>query len=502
MDMKFKVKSKKAVFLLSFALAFLAAAQSEAAIYFRGKEVTNDAKAVADFEKIYWVGDCPTPGTDRIMVHMQLRATSAVGRLLVVMQAFDTKGDPVTAFSASPKKCDEHPSDYWRKIGASADGANRFPFCGVENPLVEVNPKNTRLEAYKNGEKAWFYIDFKRDKNVQSIRIVNVVLDGKEVQYNVKVTGNRLARTLSQPSTMKHSTEATFGNEATCRNWLPKDTAAAGAQSGSKPGATYGGASYGNSTYGGNTYGNKTYGGGTTYGGGNSTYGGNTYGGNTYGGGNKTGTTYGGNTYGGNTYGGNTYGGNKTGTTYGGNTYGGNTYGGNTYGGNTYGGGNSTYGGNQGSAQRQQPSQQSWNSSGGNYTLPEPAKIDIVPGRKVRIAEAQAGDIVILQYVDGTCGATMTHRKSPDEEDSRIRPSLYAEGAQKTPLTLDFGTKTKPQVIEVQQAASYWMELRDSAMGIVSYKAWLIPARDKYRFYASPQGKQLKPQTTQGYQSY
>ncbi len=212
--------------LLAASLAFLPCLQNcEAAIYHKGEPVLKGGKFVVDFEKLYWCPSPESPDQDRIQGHMELLVNEDVQSIVVVVQLLDTKGLVLSSFSITPQTCPIHPSHFYssKYSGGSYGSINRYPFCGVENPRVEVDSYDRNSEAYKTGEKAWYYVDFHRIVTAQSLRVVNVVVNGREVQYNVRFAANKLLRSPMQAPAIKHGRMAAFGSEASCLRWIPPD---------------------------------------------------------------------------------------------------------------------------------------------------------------------------------------------------------------------------------------------------------------------------------------
>jgi len=195
-------------------VAFLLASGADAAIYYRGKEVLRNGTPVADVERLLWAPVKDSAGTDRIQGSVDIRARRTIHSIMLVLQAFNSRGKLEASFSITPNTCDLH-----RKL--IFDDENFYPFCGVRISHQKPSPGFKGTERYKKGENAWFYVDFPRNRDIQTIKIVNVIVDGEEVLYNVRIASNILLRSNMQPPEIKHGTEATLGDESSCKEWLP-----------------------------------------------------------------------------------------------------------------------------------------------------------------------------------------------------------------------------------------------------------------------------------------
>ena len=444
----------------------------EAAIYSRGKEVASDSKAVADLTRLSWSASPDAADKDRIQGHLIIDVDNVVKSVLLVFQSFDSQGKLITTFSISPKTCMDHPSIYWAKQGTppSRDAANRFPLCGVENSRIEINPRNKHYDTYKSGEKAWFYVDSPRDKRALSIRLVNVVIDGKEVQYTIRGSANRLVRSTTSAPVIKHGTEAMLGSEYSCKRWAPTDAGTTAAPS-ATPASSWGSSTQrqGQGTWG--------QGQGSTWGQGQSTW-------------PSQGQRQGQGTWG-QGQGQSTWGqGQSTWSSQGQRQ------------GNTWGQGQNSW-----SSQGQGQSQSTWgqNQSQGQsqFAMPSPTTVNVAPGAKVKLAAVEAGDIVVIQFMDGKCGRTVSGMMSPDDPESTVRPTLTFEqespgqGRAKKGIDLLTGTKSAPQAVTAEGAGELFMELRATLMGNVAYRVWLISRKDSYSFYQTPVGKAVKSRPRQ-----
>lgn len=196
-------------------MAFLFTPGADAAIYYRGKEVLKNGKPVVDVERLFWAPVKDSAGTDRIQGYVDIHGEAKIRSLMLVLQSFNSRGKLESSFSITPNTCSLHPC--W-------DCNDFYPFCGVRYLLPKASPRFKKTECYKKGENAWFFVDFPRNKDIQSIKIVNAVVDGEEVQYNVRVVANKLLRNNLQPPEIKHGTEATLGDESSCREWLPESS--------------------------------------------------------------------------------------------------------------------------------------------------------------------------------------------------------------------------------------------------------------------------------------
>lgn len=464
---------------IAFALCLIAATlpgglRCEAAIYSRGKEVANEGKPVADVTRLIWVQSPNSAEKDRIQGHIEISVDDAVKSVLLVFQSFDSQGKLVTTFSLSPQTCTDHPSVYWAKQGTppSRDTANRFPLCGVENTRIVIDSRNKRFETYKSGEKAWFYADSPRDKRVQSIRLVNVVIDDKEVLYAVRGSGNRLSRYTSTAPAIKHGTEATLGSEYSCKRWAPADTGASATTSTSTA------SSWGTTTQRQSTWGqSQSAWPSQRQGQSQSTWG-------------QSQSTWG----------------QSQGQSTWGQSQGGQSTWGQSQGQSAWGQGQSTWGQSQGQStwgQGQSTWGQGQGQSQGPFSMPAPAKINVAPGAKVKLAAVEAGDIVVVQFMDGKCGRTVSGMMSPDDPESPVRPTLsfeqesYGQGRVKKGIDLLTGTKSAPQAVTAEAAGELFMELRATLMGSVTYRVWHISRQDSYSFYQTPVGKAVKSRPQQ-----
>lgn len=477
---------------LIVSLTLFCAICCDAAVLYRGKDVLTNAKPIADIQRLSWTASPDAPEKDRIQGHMDINVESSVNSLMLVMQVFDKQGKLLSTFSISPKACDDHPCIYFVRKGSPQNlkTVNRFPFCGVENSHVDVSKGYKSYDTYKTGEKAMFYVDMPRNANAQDIRVVNVVIDGKEVQYNNRVIGNKLARSSVPPSALKHGTEAALGSEFSCRRWTPTDdTAAKPAPSTTTPSGR------GASTQGQGAWGQQRP--GQTQGGWGQTQGQSTWGqqrpGQTQGG--TWGQTQGQGSWS-QAQGQGTWGQQRPGQTQGG-TWGqaqgqgtwGQAQGQGTWGQQRPGQGQGTWGQTQGQGSQ---------SAGSQFAMPTPAKVNVTPGARAKLAAVAVGDIVVIQFMDGMCGRTVSGMTSPDDPESPARPSLTFEreepgvGKVKRPIDLATGTKAAPQAVTSESAGELFMELRSTLMGNANYRVWVIPAKDSYQFYQSPVGKAVQ----------
>ena len=132
---------------------------------------------------------------------------------MLVFRAFDTKDEPVFSFSMIPRRCEIHPCG-----GTCSDF---YPFCVVRYSPRKPDDGFKRTACYQKGETAWFYVDIPRNNKIQTMRIVNSIVNGQEVSYNVRIVANRLKRSGLQPPEIKHGTAAEFGDEIAYSTWLP-----------------------------------------------------------------------------------------------------------------------------------------------------------------------------------------------------------------------------------------------------------------------------------------
>lgn len=194
--------------------ALVCAPVADAAIYFRGKEVLQGAKPVVDVERFFWAPLKDSANTDRIQGHIDINGDNKIHSVILVVQVFNSRGELKSSFSITPRTCEIHPC-----YGRCSDF---YPFCGVRYSRPKAEPWFKKTECYKKGEIAWFYVDFPRDRDYSTMRVVNAIVDGNEVQYNIRYVANKLLRYNLQPPEIKHGTKAELGDASECTGWLPQ----------------------------------------------------------------------------------------------------------------------------------------------------------------------------------------------------------------------------------------------------------------------------------------
>lgn len=161
---------------LIFALAALSIFDASANVYFKGKVMSggSTANCPVDITRIMWGSDGKNAG-ERIQAQIQLREHRFVS-LVIIIQSIDNAGNVQGAYS---------------------------------------------LRADMVVSDSWFFFDFPQDKNIKSFQIVNVIINGQEVPYNLKIAGNRLIRSLTTLPKMKDGRQ---GEMSVTTKWIPETT--------------------------------------------------------------------------------------------------------------------------------------------------------------------------------------------------------------------------------------------------------------------------------------
>lgn len=161
--------------ILSLSLLFFTSSAS-AAFYQRGKELLNvkSSNVGCVVERIYWGSDKNNPETDRIICQI---SNPSVYSAILVFHAFDSKGEYLSSFS----------------ISASL--------------LLD----STSLSA-----------DFRTDRQIKTLKLVNVVINGNEVVYNLRLASSKIMRSLTNPPMFKHIVRASFRDNDETSQWNPE----------------------------------------------------------------------------------------------------------------------------------------------------------------------------------------------------------------------------------------------------------------------------------------
>lgn len=162
--------------ILSLSLLFFTSSAS-AAFYQRGKELLSgkSSNAGCTIERVYWGSDKNNPETDLIICQI---SHPKIHSAILVFHAFDSKGEFLSSFSVSVS----------------------FLFSVDE----------TSLSA-----------DFRTDKQIKTLKLVNVVINENEVVYNLRLASPKIMRSLTNPSNFKNIAKAHFNNDETSQ-WNPE----------------------------------------------------------------------------------------------------------------------------------------------------------------------------------------------------------------------------------------------------------------------------------------
>lgn len=163
--------------ILSLSLLFFTSSAS-AAFYQRGKELLSGKSSNAGcvVERIYWGSDKNNPETDLIICQI---SHPKIHSAILVFHAFDSKGEFLSSFSISVS----------------------FLFSVDE----------TSLSA-----------DFRTDKQIKTLKLVNVVINENEVVYNLRLASPKIMRSLTNPSMFKHIVRASFRDNDETSQWNPE----------------------------------------------------------------------------------------------------------------------------------------------------------------------------------------------------------------------------------------------------------------------------------------
>lgn len=165
---------------------FMLASIASANIYFRGKAAQggSTANCPVDVTRLMWGKDEYGSG-DRIQGQIQLsKMVEEVQSIRIIIQGVDSSGEIVESYACVIGRGG---SDYYysRK--------SRYPFRGV----ILLRQDKDRYYIDKELETSWFYFDFTAKPEIKNFLVVNVVLNDREVPFNLRLVGNRLPRTMT-----------------------------------------------------------------------------------------------------------------------------------------------------------------------------------------------------------------------------------------------------------------------------------------------------------------
>ena len=195
--------------LLMAVVVTLTISSTYANVFFKGKPVHGGttANCPVDVKRLMWGSDDMGTG-DRIQGQIQVGKTvDKVQSLKIIIQGIDATGSVIESFALT---LSHGGISYEGVMIVSFGNDSRYPFLGV----VFLR----HGEINKDLENAWFFFDFPQRPEIKNFLVVNMVLNDREVPYNLRLVGNRLSRSLSALPHMKKSGK---GNFFATTEWVP-----------------------------------------------------------------------------------------------------------------------------------------------------------------------------------------------------------------------------------------------------------------------------------------
>ncbi len=179
-------------------------------VFFYGKAVLGGStvNCPIDVTRILW-GDDDMKSGDRIQGQIQVsKIVEQVESIRIIIQGINSAGEVVETYALTLSRGNDIGGHYFGSQG-------RYPFPGV------IFLRYERGYIDKEMENAWFYFDFPKSTEVKNFLIVNMVLNGREVPYNLRLVGNRLPRSLTTMPRIKNGHRGDF---SVTTEWIPPPT--------------------------------------------------------------------------------------------------------------------------------------------------------------------------------------------------------------------------------------------------------------------------------------
>ncbi len=188
----------------------LCALCAQAAVYKEGKKAKMGGKIDFDIDKVIWgFTDTSSRDEERIQTTITAKGASDAGDVTLVFNRYGAKNVFIDTIGYKVGKY-EKPQDEDEETSA------RSSYMGAR--------RNTRNNKRGGGQTQFVLVgDVPVNKDVQKMRLVNVVVDGKGKTYNMKGMGENIKRSLSRmPQVKEGAQEVTHFDAAEFNPFKPE----------------------------------------------------------------------------------------------------------------------------------------------------------------------------------------------------------------------------------------------------------------------------------------
>lgn len=171
------------------------------ATYKRNVEVQYVKNSDVDImiERVYWGGVEGDTETDQVLCQFARDRDDDLESIFLVFQTFDSQGKYLSAFSINASRSG------WRRYD---DSSSRDDEC------LTWDDEREKVLTLRT--------TFRRDRQIRSIQLVNVVLNNRDAIYSIRTMGQKITRSLSKPPRFENLKNAGFGNFDFCAKWNPE----------------------------------------------------------------------------------------------------------------------------------------------------------------------------------------------------------------------------------------------------------------------------------------
>lgn len=196
-------KSMIKLFFLILAVSFFQPIIANSAIYKRNIEVryVKNSEVNVCIDRVYWGGIEGETETDQMICQFTRNSDDELDSIIFVFNTFDSQGKYLSAFSINASR------SRWYRYSNSSNKKS-------EDECLEWEDLRKKVLTLRT--------TFRRDRQIRSIQLVNVVLNKQDAIYSIKTVGQKITRSLSKPPRFENLINAGFGDSDFCSKWNPE----------------------------------------------------------------------------------------------------------------------------------------------------------------------------------------------------------------------------------------------------------------------------------------